>query len=357
MLLSLWALIIEVACMLDTHAQDASRKALAPLTFSSEHVEPRDALEAWRSWFGDLNEIIPAEGVPFHAKVDYWRMGSIVVGSNQSSPMRLIRTPDRARRDGLDHWVLRVSRRGVVRSRAGDRVYASRPGELLLERLADCYDDVWSADEWTALIFPPKAFPEIDRALESLGTGPVRGMRAGLLADYILALDRVLVDMTAAEVPTLAQATRALIAALSPEADGPARRSMVVARLRAERVIRANLASARLDAKRVAALSGVSRSTLYRVFEDVGGVAAHVRRLRLDAVFAALTDPERRGHTIAQIAAEAGFHCVASFNRAFKARFSASPGEVRATQGVPLQATEAATPAPDFVDCLFRRSG
>jgi AraC-like DNA-binding protein len=128
--------------------------------------------------------------------------------------------------------------------------------------------------------------------------------------------------------------------------------------LRAERVIRANLASARLDSRRIAALAGISRTTLYRLFEDVGGVAAHVRRLRLDAVHAALTDAEQARRPIAAIAAEAGFHCVASFNRSFKARFGAAPGEVRAARGPAahepaIAAAGRSDPTGDFLDCLF----
>jgi len=129
------------------------------------------------------------------------------------------------------------------------------------------------------------------------------------------------------------------------------------ARLRAEKVIRANLASARLDSHRIATLSGVSRSTLYRLFEDEGGVAAHVRRVRLDAVHAALTDPDQDGQPINKIASEAGFHCIASFNRSFKARFGASPGEVRAAQDLTVQmpAGGGGGAGVNFLDGLFDR--
>jgi hypothetical protein len=101
-------------------------------------------MDAWSSWIGGLNACIQAKGTPFAERVDFWRLARFVLGANLSSLMRLVR--DRARRDGLDHWVLRVSRRGMVRSRSGDRAYVSRLGELVLERLWGCYADEWNAD-------------------------------------------------------------------------------------------------------------------------------------------------------------------------------------------------------------------
>jgi AraC-like DNA-binding protein len=330
--------------------------ALNRITFSSEDLAPSEALDAWLGWFGGLNDYIPAEGIPFAARVDYWQLERFVFGSNVASPLRLVRDRVRARRDGLDHWVLRVSRRGIVRSRSGDRNYVSRPGELVLERLSGCYEDDWSADEWVALIFTPGDFPEIDRTLEGVGTGPVAGARSGLVADYLLALERRLPHATQADAPALARATRAVVSTLSPEPQHATARPTIAARLRAEQVICANLGSARLDSQRIATLSGISRSKLYRLFEDEGGVAAHVRRLRLDTVHAALTDPDQNGRAIHAIAGEAGFHCVASFNRAFKARFGASPGEVRAAQHLAEQIpARGRLVRVNFLDGLFDR--
>lgn len=340
--------------MLDAGATNLPGGALTQISFSTEDVAPAEALDAWSAWFGGLNAYIPVEGAPFAARVDYWRLGRLVLGANVSSPMRLVRDRARARRDGLDHWVLRVSRRGVVRSRSGDRAYVSRPGELVLERLSGCYEDEWTADEWVALILPPGDFPEIDRTLEGLGTGPVVGARSGLVADYLLALERRLPHLTQADAPALARATRSMVSTLAPAPPPAMQKPSLAARLRAEQVIRANLASARLDSQRIATLSGISRSTLYRLFEDQGGVAAHVRRVRLETVHAALTDPDQNARQIRAIASEAGFHCIASFNRAFKARYGASPGEVRATQNLTNEIpARGGGVSVDFLDGLF----
>lgn len=312
----------------------------------------------WQDHFGHLNDIVPSRDVPFAARVDFWPIGHFTHAKFRTSPLRMIRQPGQRHRDGFDHWMLRVSRRGVVRSRSGDHSYKSRPGDLMLEKLSDPSDDDWDEDEWVGAAFAPGVFPELDRALSSIPIGPVPGARAALLADYLLALDLRLPAMTHADIDAVADATHAMIAALAPEARSEPERPTLAARLRAEQVIRANLGSARLDSRRIAALAGLSRSTLYRLFEESGGVATHVRRIRLETVGAALSDPARRGERIGAIAEQAGFHCPASFSRAFRAHFGVKPREMRE-----VSASAAASPAApavianaqgrDFIDVLL----
>jgi AraC-like DNA-binding protein len=336
-------------------AAQPSANGPARLTFSTDGLAPRDALEAWHAQFGRLNDVVPAPGAPFSARVDYWRVGRFALANTSGSPARLVRTAERARRDAFDHWVLRVSRRGVVRSRSGDRAYVSRPGDLVLERLTDPYDDDWSADEWVGAMFAPEVFPALDRVLEALPRGPVPGVRAALLADFLLALDRRLPAVAAADLLPVSEALAAMIAALSPDGASTSKPPALGARVRAEQVIRANLGSARLDSRRIAALAGVSRSTLYRLFEPDGGVAGYVQRLRLDTAHAALRDPERKGWTIAAVAAQAGFHCAASFTRAFRRAYGATPGEVRLGEAAVTNgdARRYASSGLDFLEALF----
>jgi AraC-like DNA-binding protein len=96
------------------------------------------------------------------------------------------------------------------------------------------------------------------------------------------------------------------------------------------RIIRENIGSARLDARRICALTGLSRSALYRLFEGESGVAAHVRAIRLGLVMDDLLDPALRDEPISAIAERRGFHCAASFNRTFRRAFGRTPSEARA---------------------------
>ena len=72
----------------------------------------------------------------------------------------------------------------------------------------------------------------------------------------------------------------------------------------------------------------MSRSNLYRLFEDTGGVARYIRRERLLEARAVLTDPAST-QSISLIANDLCFADASSFSRTFKREFGHSPGELR----------------------------
>jgi AraC-like DNA-binding protein len=88
------------------------------------------------------------------------------------------------------------------------------------------------------------------------------------------------------------------------------------------------------DQLRVSALChrfGVSRATLYRIFDADGGLMHYVRERQLRRALGVLTSPAHCHRRIIDIALQHGFATESSFIRAFRRRFGATPGEVRAT--------------------------
>src|SRR5215472_2826247 len=83
----------------------------------------------------------------------------------------------------------------------------------------------------------------------------------------------------------------------------------------------------------------MSRSNLYRLFEDTGGIARYIRRERLLEARAVLSNLETT-QTISEIAEEFCFADASSFSRAFKREFGCSPGDARsaALAGMELDA-------------------
>ena len=72
----------------------------------------------------------------------------------------------------------------------------------------------------------------------------------------------------------------------------------------------------------------VSRSTVYRLFEPLGGVRQFVNGARLDRCYGDLRSADPRQVRIADVAASWGFTEASSFSRRFRARFGVSPSEV-----------------------------
>lgn len=95
--------------------------------------------------------------------------------------------------------------------------------------------------------------------------------------------------------------------------------------------IELNLSVAGLTAEAVAQDQHISRRRLDQLMHDAFGhsIASHLWSRRLEQAAADLRDPHRSELSIAQIAFANGFEDAAHFTRAFKRRFSVTPGQWR----------------------------
>jgi AraC-like DNA-binding protein len=121
-------------------------------------------------------------------------------------------------------------------------------------------------------------------------------------------------------------------AAVSPSADRVAVARGQIDAGRKERVrqaVRRHLRTPTPVPTNLCRLVGMSRSNLYRLFEDTGGVARYIRRERLLEAHEILTDPTTT-ESISAIAEDLCFADASSFSRTFKREFGHSPGEMRA---------------------------
>jgi AraC-like DNA-binding protein len=170
--------------------------------------------------------------------------------------------------------------------------------------------------------------PLLDAAFGSVLDTPL----GYLLGDYMLALERHLPDVTEVDFPRLARAVAAMVAA----AAAPSAERVAVAgaqidvgcKERVRRVIRKHLRTPTFRPAILCRLVGMSRSNLYRLFEDTGGVARYIQRERLLEAYAVLTDPAST-QSISSIADDLCFADASSFSRAFEREFGHSPGELR----------------------------
>ena len=99
------------------------------------------------------------------------------------------------------------------------------------------------------------------------------------------------------------------------------------------RFIEANLASRELGIEKITRTFALSRASLYRLFEPVGGVACYIRTRRLARARKELTAPGLQDHRIGPIAYRAGFQSIPAFNRAFRAAYGEPPRRARQPEG------------------------
>lgn len=80
---------------------------------------------------------------------------------------------------------------------------------------------------------------------------------------------------------------------------------------------------------------GVSRTSIYRDFADVGGVAAYINNRRLDRAFHRLISASPSPGRVKEIANRTGFNDPAHFNRLFRQRFGITPGSTMTSRPAP----------------------
>ncbi|USJ27367.1 helix-turn-helix domain-containing protein [Ensifer adhaerens] len=88
----------------------------------------------------------------------------------------------------------------------------------------------------------------------------------------------------------------------------------------AKRYIEARLDASTLNIDAICNIVGVSRRTLYRLFETEGGVVHYIQSRRLERIRSILANP-RDVRRISDIAADFGFLRGDHFARAFKQQY------------------------------------
>jgi AraC-like DNA-binding protein len=160
-----------------------------------------------------------------------------------------------------------------------------------------------------------------------------RGALAQLVADHLRAFTRDLSRIKAAEAAQVAEATLQLVAALA--SSGPvteAARPTVETALRRRiiRYINENLLDPTLNSDRLCRDFGLSRASLYRLFQPLDGVSNFIGERRLRAVHHELSQPGL--HHLGQVSLKYGYSSQGQMTRAFRNLFGYAP---RDTQQAP----------------------
>ena len=179
---------------------------------------------------------------------------------------------------------------------------------------------------------PRDSFRDVTTMLDMAVASTVDARRGQLLADYLILLKRSLPHLSsedAARLPAAIQAMLSVCLAPTPDAMAAASHQIQLSFMeRVRQVVRRNLRSPSLGPDRLCREAGMSRSQLYRVLEQVGGVANYIKQCRLAESFALLSDVSN-SQAINEIAEILCFSDASTFSRAFRREFGVSPGDVR----------------------------
>lgn len=304
--------------------------------FGTDGEVGKHRFELWQETFSPVHEV----AVEASARVDFgahgrnWFLGPMLFGEYETPERGFTRSDRQCSRDDLDHLVLRVPRSCTIRSQSHGQSVVLGPGELAFGTCAFGYDEWHSAGSWVTVLIP-RDLIQWPRGM-NFEPRVISGTMAGILADFLLSLGERLPHASPEETTLLSALLKSMvIACLTPRKEKQAASCLVSdddgiqLPYVVQRVIEQNLASPRLTPGRVSELTGISRTRLYRMLEPAGGVAAHVQRLRLEAIRRDLQAREFRDTPIHAIAERHGMFNAAAFNRAFRRQFDCTPGDMR----------------------------
>lgn len=339
--------------------QEKARFALKPYQFSTRDLAPHRQFDAWRSFMEASIDLSQPKGqaIGFAANLNAWDLGSLAFAQMSMPGDGAERSWRHYKAPPTDHWclVLPLSDAELAAAIAmpGQR---PAPRRLSFRSLARPYTASGTDSHVISLFIPRDHFGEIANLLDaSPHLIQDRGL-GGILADFMQSLERQLPHMAVTDVPRLVDSIRAMIGAcLAPTRDNLRIAEAPLSAMlleRARQIIRRNIHAPDLGPEELCRQLGVSRSRLYRLFENLGGVSSYIRRQRLLQAHAALSDIGNARH-IRQIAESVGFTDASGFSRAFHAEFSHSPGDVRAAALAGHSLSPFAAPRPSNAEAGF----
>ncbi len=336
--------------MRDTSSALATESVAPTLTVGAELDAPA-RLEAWRQAVSTVFDLEGVDPAAFDCGMRSWNLGPVVLGEFWSTGNRFVRSKAKIAGSGLDHYVVQLLTRGrsTVKSGAPEGDWPVGSVRILdmtrpLETEAAGFANLSLVVPRTALEPLVSAPADLHGLVLALGSSP--GI---ILSGFMRTLaDRAdHLDLTEAEA--MGQGAAALVAScFGPSAlgrDTGRASGAVVNRALIQGFIEARLGDPNLGAAAICAHFGLSRATLYRLFEPLGGVNAYMRTRRLNRAYQELRRAANGQTRVSAIARDLGFQSIASFSRDFRARFGVAP----------LEARRAAAAEPDARSDGFRR--
>ncbi len=254
------------------------------------------------------------------------------LGGGLFSPYVSRRSRAMAARAGVDAvWITRFSQ--PYQYTCGPLVQtAFAPGDTLLAPMDEPFECLYPSSGIVQTVWVQRAALGAlrDRPACRLGPNPQLDLLFGYAAHIQRqpVLDAPLAHLAATH---LADLLTLALGARGDDADLAHQRGERAARLAALRAqVARHYRDPHLSVAHLAQQHHMSVRQVQRLFEEDGTTFTHhVQAQRLDHVRRALDDPARAHVLIATLAYEAGFSDLTAFNRLFKQRFGATPGQLR----------------------------
>jgi AraC-like DNA-binding protein len=272
----------------------------------------------------------------FRVRIDSYHMGALLLGSVTASAQEFRRSPVTIARSGVDHYLVQLYPVGGYAGDAEGRTVHVRPGDLSILDMSRTLHTRAKTFQNLSLVVPRSVLEPLVRNPDGLHGLVLPGQAAlgHLLATYLRTIYGAAGSFSPEDGARISDATAGLVAAcFGPAAEAHetttiAKRAALIVTIK--RHIDNHLAEPSLTVDNIAGEFGLSRATLSRMFEPLGGLAAFIRSRRMLRCFSEITSPAHAHRSIADIAYSWGFNNETAFSRTFRRMFDMSPREARA---------------------------
>lgn len=297
----------------------------------SFHASPDPAVRA-RAWCEDLSPLFevrldPAGILPVGISLTNYNFGRVLLGRVSAPAQHLQRSAPMIARQGVDHVLLQFYGTGEGRVAAGRGASALAAGQVVVIDLSQPVVIEAGRATATSIVIPRKLLGAHIATIEDLhgqalecASHPALQVVQTYLSNLIDCADAV----RSAQAFHLAQAAVELCGAGFDPGDGPSRATEHRLHFTIRQFIEAELCDAAFGVDTILGRFGLSRTSLYRMFESDGGAAHYIRERRLLRALRLLTRPGTRLR-ISAVAYAAGFADEKTFSRAFRRRFGVAP--------------------------------
>ena len=316
---------------------DAAGPTLPGIAVPFGAVTNRRGFEMWAEMLAPIFDVeAPSEVVSdFEFGFESWVLGSAVIGRCKARGHTFERSRRTVARSGIDHVMIQIQGDGGLDGDVEGQPIRGRSGDVCVFDLARPARTVSPDFRNTTLIVPRSVIEPLVADYDALHglVLPAGTPRARLLGRHVEEMASHIAGPGTEDLVALVEPTIQLAAAcFGTSAEGRLATAPAVDRAKLAAVrsfIERNLADPALDADMICKQMGLSRSALYRLFEPLGSVAAHIRQRRLNQCLRELVSPRHRARRVSEIAFSWGFTNEASFSRAFRSAFDISPSDAR----------------------------
>lgn len=296
---------------------------------------------AFQEWRETVATIFDLDATPesidaFRFGFSAYHLGSLVLGVSESDPIKFRRTRQTIARSSIDHYLVQVYQTGGLVGETENETIVVAPGDVWILDLAQQADIKETSFRSTNLAIPRSLLAPLVKDADGLHglRLSVESALGGVLSRYLVDLATQAPRMSLDESVSMAEATIHLVAGCvgaNGESGDLVKASFASASLsEIRKFIEEQLGNPALEVDLICKRFGLSRASLYRLCEPLGGVQAHIRRRRLARCFQDLVTPRPNATRISQVGFRWGFSDEATFSRAFRAAYGMSPSEARA---------------------------